>query len=167
MTCSTNFPSQNARWNSCFRFHSSYSSAHFIQTSTYLLKSVHDPSISAPTYTSYNWTWKVWRSSQQEANPCNFLIWMHVELLPNRTHHQRSAAGGSCQRQFVSSLACSVGRQRQVAPVAHSLVLQCNNVGFVLQPQEKAWPRGRTLWLGVSLTLLQFSHLPKAQGRPA
>lgn len=64
------------------------------------LKSVHDPGISAPTYTSYSRTWKVWRSSQQEADPCNFLIWMHVELLPNRTHP-------SDQRQGVSPSASS------------------------------------------------------------
>lgn len=82
-----------------------------LHSDVYLLKSVYNHGISAPTCTSYSWTWKVWRCMlPAEANPCNFLIWMHHELLPNRRHPSDQRQGGSCQRQFVSSLACSAGR---------------------------------------------------------
>lgn len=79
-------------------------------------------SISALTYTfkSYTRALKVWRPCQQQTNPCNFLIWMHVELLPNRTRSGDRRQGmprGSCQRQFVSSFGLF---SWQVAPVAHS-----------------------------------------------
>lgn len=79
-------------------------------------------SISVLTYTfkSYTRAWKVWRPCQQRPNPCNFLIWMHVELLPNRTRPSDQRQGmprGSCQRQFVSSFGLF---SWQVAPVAHS-----------------------------------------------
>lgn len=99
------------------------------------------------------------------ANPCNFLIWMHVELLPNR-------ALPSDQRQGLpwGSVPAPVRLKFglfswQVGASGALLLLQCNNVGFVLQPQQKARPRGRTLLLGVSLTLLH-SHILTKSPRP-
>lgn len=102
-TCSIAFHSGNARRNSCFPANSF---ARCIQTSSH-----SDLSMIWHQCTDlYVVQLDLEGVEIAEANPCNFLIWMHHELLPNRTHPQRSAARGSCQRQFVSSLACSVGR---------------------------------------------------------
>lgn len=94
---------------------------------------------------------------------------MHVELLPNRTHP-------SDQRQglpwgFVPApVRLKFGLfSWQVGASGALLLLQCNNVGFVLQPQQKARPSGRTdaiAWRFLNAPAFSQSHQKPRTDRP-
>lgn len=104
-------------------------------------------------------TWKLWRPCQWMPNPCNFLIWMHVELLPNRTR-----SGDQRQGEPWGFLPAPVRLKFgffgcQVAPMA--LSCSCCATTRVSSCSINSRPGRGTLLLGVSLTLLHLTALPK------
>lgn len=102
-----------------------------------------------------------------ESNPCNFLIWMHVVLLPNRTR-SGDQQQGLPWRFLPAPVRLKSGMLSwQVALVAHSCSC-CATTSVSSRSLNSRPGRGDgLLLLGVSLTL-PHSHISlKAQDRPA